>query len=117
MKTVSQITFSITLWAESNSPSKSKTASHSFPVFNENTRLLDLYGILRKKSRGLKAPVICIKNLRRLFKGEPNDPFGQRDAKHNRSENAYRVADVIYQAESFMAHESDQVNEHIGKTE
>lgn len=61
--------------------------------------------------------MICIKNLRRLFKGEPNDPFGQRDAKHNRSENAYRVADVIYQAESFMAHESDQVNEHIGKTE
>lgn len=59
--------------------------------------------------------MICMKNLRRLFKGEPNDPFGQRDADRNRPVNAYRVADVIDHAESFMAHESDQMNEHIGK--
>lgn len=46
-----------------------------------------------------------------------NDPFSYRDIQHNCPINAYRVAHLIYQAESAMTYKGDQMNEQIGKAE
>lgn len=63
------------------------------------------------------ASVSCMQNVLCFSACKMNDTFSCCHIQCNRTVNAYRVADIVWQTEPASAHKRDEMNKQIGKTE